>query len=140
MVSPPSRLTFAKTRIVRPVIPASSSPRAYVALTAGMPPVYPLPSVTAGMLLRSSAVVLPWLKKMMAEAPAAAALLPLISNVQVPRWISAMLPGVKPSKSSGSQPLVDVLPRPSWTSIGVTGAVTSPGSDCGVAPKSVPSV
>ena len=83
--------------------------------------------------------MLPWLKKRMPEAPAAAALLPLISNVQVPRWISAMLPAGNPSKSSGSQPLVDVLPRPSWTSTGVTAAVTSPASECGVAAKSVSS-
>ena len=50
-----------------------------------------------------------------------------------------MLPAGNPAKSAGSQPLVEVFPIPSWRSTGVTAAVTSPGSDCGVAPKSVPS-
>ena len=51
-------------------------------------------------------------------APAAAAFSALISKVQVPRWISAMLPAGKPAKSPASQPLVDVLPSPSWMSTG----------------------
>ena len=72
-----------------------------------------MPSVTAGMPLRSGAAVLPWLKKRMPTAPAAAAFSPLISNVQVPRWISAMLPAGKPVKSAASHPLVDALPSPS---------------------------
>ena len=43
-----------------------------------------------------------------------------------------MLPAVKPAKSPGSQPLVEVLPSPSWMSIGVTAAVTLPGSEWSV--------
>ena len=50
-----------------------------------------------------------------------------------------MLPAGKPAKSVASHPLVDVLPSPSWRSTAVTAAVTSPGSECGVAPKSVSS-
>ena len=81
----------------------------------------------------------PWLKNSTPTAPAAAAFSALTTKLQAPRWISAMLPSGKPAKSSGSQPLVDVLPMPSWMSTAVTGAVTSPGSDCEVAPKSVSS-
>jgi hypothetical protein len=70
----------------------------------------------------------PSLKMITAAAPAASALSALTPNVQVPRWISAMLPAVKPAKSAASQP--DVEPGWAgggiWTSTGCTGAVTSP--------------
>ena len=47
----------------------------------------------------------------------------------VPRWISAMLPGTKPAKSSSSHPLVDVFGTGAGgrtRSTPWTGAVTSP--------------
>jgi|GEM_PF-3515126 len=50
----------------------------------------------------------PSLKTITPPAPAATALVALISNVQVPRWTSAMLPGTKPAKSAVSHPLVDL--------------------------------
>ncbi len=50
-----------------------------------------------------------------------------------------MLPAGKPAKSAASQPLVEVLPIPSCRSTAVTAAVTSPGSDCVISPKSTPS-
>ena len=73
--------------------------------------------------------MLPWLKNTTPTAPAAAAFSALISKVHVPRWMRAMFPAGKPVKSAASQPLVDVLPSPSWMSTGVTVAVTSPGSE-----------
>ena len=96
-------------------------------------------SVTAGMPFRSGAVVLPWLKMTIPTAPAAAAFSAFSSKVQVPRRSKAMFPAGKPAKSAASQPLVDVLPRPSWRSTFVTFAVTSPGSVWLIAPKSTPS-
>ena len=106
----------------------------------GMPLVLLAVSVTAGMPLRSGAVVLPWLKITIPTAPFAAASSALISKVHVPRCSSAMLPSGKPSQSACSHPLVEVLPRPSARSTGVTAAVTSPASLWVIAPKSVPSV
>ena len=44
-----------------------------------------------------------------------------------------------PSKSLVSQPLVDVLPRPEIEVDPVTAAVTSPGSDWSITPKSTSS-
>ena len=104
-----------------------------------MPLVLLAVSVTAGMPLRSGAVVLPWLKITIPTAPAAAAFSALISNVQSPRCSSAMFPAGKPAKSDASQPLVEVLPRPNCRSTAVTAAVTSPGSLWVIAPKSTPS-
>ena len=104
-----------------------------------MPLVLLAVSVTAGMLLRSAAAVLPWLKITIPTAPAAAAFSAFISKVHVPRWSSAMFPAGKPAKSAASQPLVDVLPSPSCRSTAVTSAVTSPGSVWVIAPKSTPS-
>ena len=51
----------------------------------------------------------PSLKMITADAPASWALSALSWNVHVPRWISAMLPGVKPAKSAASQPAFDEL-------------------------------
>lgn len=50
---------------------------------------------------------------------------------QVPRWIRAMLPGVKPSKSEASQPEVELFGSPggSIRSTFCTGAVTSPAPE-----------
>ena len=104
-----------------------------------MPLVLLAVSVTAGMPLRSGAVVLPWLKITIPTAPAAAAFSAFSSNVQVPRWSNAMFPAGKPAKSEASHPLVEVLPRPSCRSTAVTAAVTSPGSDWVIGPKSTPS-
>ena len=98
-------------------------------------------SVTAGMLLAgSAAAVSPWFMITIPTAPAAAAFSALISNVQRPRWSRAMFPAGNPTQSEVSQPLVDVLPSPSWMSTGVTFAVTSPGSVWVIAPKWTPSV
>ena len=47
-----------------------------------------------------------------------------------------MFPAGKPAKSVASQPLVEVLLSPSMRSTAVTGAVTSPGSDWSITPKS----
>ena len=104
-----------------------------------MPLVLLAVSVTAGMPWRPGSAVSPWLKITMPTAPAAAAFSALISNVQAPRWSRAMFPAGKPAKSAASQPLVVVLPRPSWRSTGVTAAVTSPGSDWSITPKSTSS-
>ena len=62
----------------------------------------------------------PSLKMMTAIAPAAVALATLSANRQVPRWMSAMLPAVKPPKSAASQPLVE-------DGSGVAGMVRSTG-------------
>ncbi len=63
-------------------------------------------------------------------APASSAFFALTAKSQVPRCISAMLPAVKPAKSAGSQPLVDVLgglsPIGTTTSTACSLAVTSP--------------
>ena len=56
-----------------------------------------------------------------AAAPAAFAFLALSPNGHVPRWISAIDPGVKPAKSDASQPLV-------LDGSGVGGTVTSIGT------------
>ncbi len=56
-------------------------------------------------------------------APAVWALIALVLNGQPPRWMSAMLPAVKPPKSAAAQP------GPSEPAVAVTcctGAVTSP--------------
>ncbi len=71
--------------------------------------------------------VLPWLNRITAVAPAASAFVALVTNGQVPRWTSAMRPAMKPVKSSGSHPLLDVLPGPSSRSTASTSAVTFPG-------------
>ena len=42
------------------------------------------------------------------EAPAACALSTLTPKLQVPRWISAIRPAVKPLKSDAVQPLAEV--------------------------------
>ena len=62
-------------------------------------------------------------------APAALALSALTSKLQKPRWISAMLPAVKPAKSLASQPESVVPSAPAGgnsTSTAWTRAVTSP--------------
>jgi hypothetical protein len=51
-----------------------------------------------------------------APAPAFAALVAFVANVQAPRWTSAMSPAGNPAKSAGSQPRLAALE---------TGAVTS---------------
>src|SRR5215471_11443961 len=51
--------------------------------------------------------VLPSLKITTPEAPAAWAFWAFVPNVHVPRWISAIRPGVKPVKSLALQPLVE---------------------------------
>ena len=114
------------TRIRSPAVLARASPRANVVLTAGM-------AATGGSSVpknrpnRSSfGSTLPWLKTITALAPAAAALSTLTRKKHVPRWMSAMLPGVKPAKSAASQPLVEA--RSPWRlmSTAWTAAVTSP--------------
>jgi hypothetical protein len=62
-------------------------------------------------------------------APAFSAFSALTAKSQVPRWTSAMSPGVKPAKSAASQPLLELLgvaPGGITTSTGWIGAVTSP--------------
>ena len=103
-----------------------------------MPLVLLAVSVTAGMPWRSGVAALPWLKITMPATPAAAAFSAFSSKVQVPRWSKAMFPAGKPVKSVASQPLVDVLPRPSCRSTAVTAAVTLPGSDWSITSKSTP--
>ena len=102
-----------------------------------MPLVLLAVSVTGGMPMRSG--VFPWLKITIPTAPAAAAFSAFSSKVQTPRWSSAMFPAGKPAKSAVSQPLVEVLPSPNWRSTPVTAAVTSPGSDWSITPKSTSS-
>ena len=75
---------------------------------------------------------------MIPDAPAKPALVTFWANGQVPRWISAILPGTNPAKSSVSQPLVEL-----GTGVGgrvrstpCTWAVTSPGGDGGNVKKS----
>src|SRR5690242_673884 len=64
------------------------------------------PSVPLNRPVRSG-LVLPSLKMITPVAPAAWAFVALIAKVHVPRWISAMLPALKPAKSAGSHPLAD---------------------------------
>jgi hypothetical protein len=71
----------------------------------------------------------PSLKITTATAPAAWAFATLTEKLQLPRWMTAMLPGVKPAKSAASQPLVELLsvgPGGIWTSTNWAGAVTFP--------------
>src|SRR3954454_16425339 len=59
--------------------------------------------------MRPAGLGLPSLKMITPDAPAATALSIFAWNVQVPRWISAMLPGWNPAKSAcGSQPLAEL--------------------------------
>ena len=60
-----------------------------------------LPSggVALPMNVASRSGVLPWLKMMTADAPAASAFRALSAKLQPPRWMSAMLPTGKPAKS-----------------------------------------
>jgi hypothetical protein len=69
---------------------------------------------------------LPWLKMMTAAAPAANALSALTAKSQAPRWMRAMSPAGKPSKSSASQPLDEARSPTRLRSTAVTAAVTSP--------------
>ena len=67
------------------------------------------PNVPLMIPLRAS--VSPWLKMMMASAPAASALSALVAKAQAPRWTSATSAGPRKrfgSKSDASQPDVDV--------------------------------
>jgi len=93
-----------------------------------MPEELVAPSVIAASPVRDGSVESPWLKNATPTAPAAAAFSIFCSNVQAPRWTSAMLPAGKLAKSAVSHPLVDLFPSPSCRSTAVTGAVTSPGS------------
>ena len=64
-----------------------------------------------------------------ASAPAAWALTAFSAKVQVPRWISAIVPAGKPVKSVASHPLVWPFAVPgagTTRSTAVTPAVTSP--------------
>ena len=131
------RSVLANTRISSPAMPASVAPRSYVVPSTGIPLVLFAVSVTGGMPVRSG--VLPWLKITIPTAPAAAAFSAFSSKVQTPRWSSAMFPAGKPAKSVVSQPLSEVFPSPSLRSTAVTGAVTSPGSDWSMTPKSTSS-
>ena len=76
--------------------------------------------------------VLPWLKMMTADAPAAWAFTALSANVHVPRWISAMFPTGNPAKSPASQPLVLARGGTRLMSTAVTAFATSPPRRCGV--------
>jgi hypothetical protein len=95
-----------------------------------------LPSVPVSVSVRPS---WPSLKMITALAPAAWALVALISNVHVPRCRSATEPGVKPAKSAASQPLV--LPGSgaggSVRSTGAIAAVTSPEPEYCIVANSV---
>ena len=79
----------------------------------------------------------PSLKMITPEAPALVALATFVSNVHEPRWISAMFPAVKPVKSLGLQPLVDVdpfgsggstMPPAGWTGLFVAVPLLRAGS------------
>src|SRR5689334_9647280 len=73
---------------------------------------------------------LPSLKITTPDACAFWALITFTPKLQPPRWISAMLPGVKPAKSSGEQPFVELdvavggIAR--WPVTGCTSASASP--------------
>jgi hypothetical protein len=69
-----------------------------VANRTGIPLVLLALRVNAPRPVRSG--VLPWLNMIAPEAPAAAAFSALISNVHVPRWISAMFPAGNHAKST----------------------------------------
>ena len=94
---------------------ASSSPIAKLVPTTGMVEISP--SVPNKTPLRSS--VLPWLKMTTADAPAAVAKAAFSPKVQVPRWMSATSPAVKPAKSASSHPDVDARSPTRFTSIAV---------------------
>jgi len=64
-----------------------------------------------------------------ADAFAVTALSTLTAKSHAPRWISAMLPGVNPSKSLASQPAVEPGSAGGGNRLSLTscsGAVTSP--------------
>ena len=81
-----------------------------------------LPIVTAGMPLRSASAVLPWLNRIAPTAPAAAAFSLFCSKVHVPALQQGDVAGGEAGEVLASHPLVEVLPRPSWMSTGVTAA------------------
>ena len=122
-------------RTVGPAKVESSTPTANDADNAGR--LTGPPSVPLKLAVRPGT---PLLKMMTADAPAAAALAALVPKVQVPRWISAMLPGTKPAKSAASHPLVlsDVGAGGFDISTGWTTAVTSPLPEYCSVPKSGP--
>ena len=70
--------------------------------------------------------VLPWLKMITADAPAACALSAFTEKLQSPRCTRAMLPAGKPAKSDAWQPLVFARGIARLMSTAVTAAVTSP--------------
>ena len=84
-----------------------------------------------------SGVLLPSLKMIAAEAPAASALTALSTKPHVPRWMSATLPAGNPAKSDASHPLVDPPTGGSSRSTAVIGATTSPLPENSIVAKSV---
>ena len=114
------------TRITSPAVFARASPMANVVPTAGMAATggSSVPKTTPKRSSLGSS--LPWLNTITADAPAAAALSTLSRKKHVPRWISAMFPGVKPAKSLASQPLVEARSPTRLMSTAWTAAVTSP--------------
>ena len=89
------------------VVPAceSVSPAAKLTPTSGMVIVVKAEPAggTAVTLLSVTlrAGVSPWLKRMIAAAPAVWAFATLSAKLQPPRWTSAIRPGTKPAKSLG---------------------------------------
>ena len=107
--------------------------------STGMPLVLFAVSVTAGMLLRSVAVVLPWLKITIPTAPLAAATSALISNVHVPRWSNAMFPAGKPVQSACLATAGQGVAEAEHQVDGRNVRGDVPGSVWVIAPKSMPS-
>src|SRR3712207_3876075 len=122
-----SRNSLTASTATRRVSPSRVDPRAYGTPITGM--VAPgAPRVPCTTSVRPSC---PSLRTTTAEAPAAWALATFWPKGHVPRWTSAMLPAVKPSKSAASQPLVLLLTTAgggATTSTAWAGAVTAAGA------------
>ena len=118
------------TRAVAPPSPMAT-PAANGAPTIGIPMFDGVPSglLVALPLTAASRPGVPWLKMMMASAPAASARVAFSEKKQAPRWTRAMSMSPDqsmPAKSAASHPLVEAAGSSSDRSTGMTGPMTSP--------------
>src|SRR6266566_1070779 len=110
-----------------------SRPTANVVNATGMVGMIGFPAASCRLPIRRpvrSGLVLPSLKMMTPDAPAAWAFWAFTPKLHPPRWISAIRPAVKPLKSLALQPLVEL-------EVGVGGS-TMPPTGCTMPPVTDP--